>query len=253
MLAAALLLSLSLRASSAPGPLSAPQSLPTDHEDAGQCPDPSALFARVQKAADELMPAPELAIDLRYFDTEGSNAEAEPANERHPKAVVTVWKGLLEAVQEPDQLGFVLAHEIAHLKLRHGRLELERLVSWLKAHGNLKPSEEEAFLAERFPSSYFQKVRTWQWLPETRKFLKEQEAEADSFGTIIAERAGLDAKAGSRFFAIQAKETLGAQFLVQAGSEHPSNDDRMEALYAQTAPLGEYLQKHPDLICGSAD
>lgn len=56
---------------------------------------------------------------LRYFVLDDSDQNAFVS----PTGVVVVYKGLLDALDSPDQLAIVLAHEMAHFLARECRSE----------------------------------------------------------------------------------------------------------------------------------
>jgi len=133
-----------------------------------------------------------------------------------------VTRGILALANDEAELAAVLAHEIAHLTLRHARERSNRertskIVDRVIG-GILGANPETDQSAARSKLSL-------------AAFSQSQELSADKEGVKIAGRAGYDPHAAARFLGLMAqfasyksKEQSGDDFL----SSHPSTPDRIE-------------------------
>jgi Zn-dependent protease with chaperone function len=145
-----------------------------------------------------------------------------------PGGIVVVNAGLLRAVSSPEELAGVLAHEIAHVELRHSlkgiakSLGLRTLATLaLGDYGGTALAEGMKHLAEL-------------------GFSREAELEADQEGLRRLVAAGIDPQGMVRFFELLEKEQQLAppQFL----STHPATAERMAALKSEIALLPQAWQ-----------
>jgi Zn-dependent protease with chaperone function len=157
----------------------------------------------------------------RWFVADGPALNAFAA----PGGVVVVFSGLIRAVDTPEELAGVLAHEVAHAELRHGlramvkKLGLQALITVVlgdMSGGML--GEAAAGLTEL-------------------KFSRDAEREADRNGMQRLLAAGIDPAGMVRFFEKldQQDKLTPPAFL----STHPDSGERATRLGAEIAALGE--------------
>jgi len=155
-------------------------------------------------------------LTVTILDSEEVNAFALPGG------YIYVTRGILALANDEAELAAVLAHEIAHLTLRHARDRSNRertskIVDRVIG-GILGANPETDQSAARSKLSL-------------AAFSQAQELSADKEGVKIAGQAGYDPHAAARFLGLMAqfaayksKEQSGDDFL----SSHPSTPDRIE-------------------------
>ncbi|XP_039770633.1 metalloendopeptidase OMA1, mitochondrial [Ornithorhynchus anatinus] len=151
-----------------------------------------------------------------------------------PNGQVFVFTGLLDAVSDVHQLGFLLGHELAHAVLGHAEekaglarlVDLIALVS-LAALWALCPQDGPALLAQWIQS----KLREYTF---ERPYSRMLEAEADRVGLRLAAKACVDVRASSVFWRQMelAAAARGKARLPRWLSTHPAHADRAERLDA---------------------
>ncbi len=172
------------------------------------------------------------AIKPRHFDysvrvaaTDVTNAFALPGG----KIVVTT--GLIRIVETPEQLAGILAHEIAHVRRRHG---LKSIVQSVGTSLLLR-----AFFGDTSELGEFVIAQARNL--EKLRYSRSMESEADRDGFALMQKAGLNPEAMLQFFnRLQSQQ----QSSIELFSTHPVTSRRIEALrklpISQTAfsPLG---------------
>ena len=135
-----------------------------------------------------------------------------------PGGSVTIFTGLLEMAETPDEVAAVLAHELAHATERHGLRQMTQVASVglaiQLAVGDLGGVAVAGGDAVRYLL--------------TQGYSRDHEREADATGLQILTAAGWDPLAMSRFFERLAKEN-NAQPL-EWFSTHPHPQERAEAI-----------------------
>lgn len=137
---------------------------------------------------------------------------------------VYVYAGLVERYgHEPGHLAAVLAHEIGHISRRH--FEYRR-----NARDYFVSQAKSAGYGEFYRSGDAKKARTaaaGALVAKQAAFSREQEADADSFGTVLLGRAGFDPQAMSammtRFLLDKPGDAATSWF-----STHPGWAERLE-------------------------
>lgn len=192
-------------------------------EDCGE-PDPEA--ARLQDLVDRLArhwPENPYALRARVWQTEEVNAFALPGG------WIAVTTGLLEQTASENELAFVVAHEIGHVRNRDHLRGLGRGVAFglvltaLDAGG----AGSAVYLASLAGDL------------AQRGFDRDQELDADAFGLeLVAAEYGH--VAGAADFFRKAPESGGrlGQNVQSYLSTHPLHEDRIEALTALAADRG---------------
>lgn len=146
-----------------------------------------------------------------------------------PSGQIFVFAGMLEICTNDEQLGNVLAHEMAHCVLSHGAEQVSyahlvdfALVGFLAAIWAIMPTDGIAVVTHWF----FEKVVSLLLrLPYSRKL----ELEADEVGLQLAAKACFDVREASAFWT---KMGLMSNALedVEFISTHPSHERRSEHL-----------------------
>lgn len=146
-----------------------------------------------------------------------------------PNGQIFVFAGMLEICGNDEQLGNVLAHEMAHCVLGHGAEQVSyahlidfALVGFLAAIWAIMPTDGIAVVTHWF----FEKVVSLLLrLPYSRKL----ELEADEVGLQLAAKACFDVREASAFWT---KMSLMGSALddVEFISTHPSHEHRSEYL-----------------------
>lgn len=168
--------------------------------------------------------------DYRFavLDTDEVNAFACPGG------IVLVTRGLLQKTSSEDELAAVLAHEIAHVTLRHGLQAIQQgnlmqAFAYLgsgAAQAAMKPEDVQK-LSGLFDSSVKDIVNSL----ITSGYSREAEAAADGLGRQFLAGSGYDPQALSRVLvAMEGAGGNGGMF-----ATHPAPQDRVASL---GGPLG---------------
>lgn len=144
---------------------------------------------------------------------------------------VFVNVGLLNFVQNDDQLAFVLAHEIAHILLGHAaeKVSFTQMIDYfviivMAAIWAFMPFDGIALVTQVF---YEKVVQILLNSPYSRKL----EREADIVGLELAAKACFDVREGSNFWKLmQFHEKLKGTETPEWISTHPSNVKRLELI-----------------------
>jgi predicted Zn-dependent protease len=171
------------------------------------------IVGRLLEAADQ----PNTKFTVTILDTPEVNAFALPGG------YVYVTRGILALASDTSELAAVLAHEIAHVTLRHARARTNRV----------RTSE----IVDKVVTGVFGgDLDTDQTSNRSRlslaAFSQQQELSADKEGIMIAGKAGYDPHAAARFLGAMSRfatfsagaQEQGNDFL----SSHPSTPDRIQ-------------------------
>lgn len=171
------------------------------------------IVSRLLQAANQ----PQNAFTVTILDSAQVNAFALPGG------YIYVTRGILALANDSSELAAVLAHEIAHVTLRHAR-----------ARSNRQRTSE---LVDQVITGVFGgDAETDQSAARSRMslaaFTQSQELEADEEGVMIAGRAGYDPHAAGRFLAAMARFAEFASGLEEQSddflSSHPSTPNRIQ-------------------------
>jgi len=145
-----------------------------------------------------------------------------------PGGIIYVTRGLMGFIQNEDELGFVLGHEVGHVSRRHHVQLLERdfyftlVLQYL--FGNQPGVAQIADIANALL---------------TRGFSRDLEFEADRYGVLFAHRAGFNAGRAvpliERFRQAEAKDPSQFEVLFRT---HPAWVDRLARVKVQLRDLG---------------
>lgn len=171
------------------------------------------IVSRLLEAANQ----PQDAFTVTILDSAQVNAFALPGG------YIYVTRGILALANDSSELAAVLAHEIAHVTLRHAR-----------ARSNRQRTTE---LVDQVITGVFGgDVDTDQSAQRSRMslaaFTQSQELQADEEGVMIAGRAGYDPHAAGRFLAAMARfaefDSGQAEQQDDFLSSHPSTPNRIQ-------------------------
>ena len=168
------------------------------------------VVGRLLAAADQ----PNTQFTITILDSAEVNAFALPGG------YVYVTRGILALANDTSELAAVLAHEIAHVTLRHARARTNRTRTT-----ELVGAITGVFGGESAAAASRSKL-------SLAAFSQNQELEADREGIRIAGKAGYDPHAASRFLGVMARfakfsagdADQGDDFL----SSHPSTPNRVQ-------------------------
>ncbi|MCG8554196.1 MAG: M48 family metallopeptidase [Proteobacteria bacterium] len=197
--------------------------------------DPVLLEA-VQSLVERLRPhvagPPQLAHERITFHVHVVHSEVVNAFAL-PGGQIVVFAGLLESAPDPGQVAGVLAHEMAHVTLRHG---IERMAQSLGLWGALSLLFGDVASVHSLAGRLIEQgVLT--------SYGREQESEADTQAVTTLHAAALDPMALAGFFELlEAKQ--GEQPAAMAWlSSHPQPGDRRAAIADQVSQLARTRTK----------
>ena len=189
-----------------------------------------AVLQTVAAASDR----PEIAKGYHAQVLESDDVNALSA----PGGFVFVTTGLLKSLDSEDQLAAVLAHEVAHISLKHGlkTIKASRLTAAFQILGSEvakdRGGENLAKLTEAFGGSIDDIVKNL----VVNGYSRDKEYEADKFGVVFARRANYDPKALPAFIE-KLKSAKGGGLL----KTHPSASNRLSELSgADLKPSSDY-------------
>jgi predicted Zn-dependent protease len=154
-----------------------------------------------------------------------------------PSGYLYVTRGLLALAGDGSEAAAVMAHEIAHVTMRHSALRAER--------------EKEAAVITQ-AAAVIQNQRKGEEIRSTQRlsvasFSRQQELDADAIGVRVISRAGFDPYGASRFLtalgksselraALYGKKKSSLDFDILA--THPSTPDRVAKAVASARQIG---------------
>ena len=170
---------------------------------------------------------------IKVVDSDEINAFALPGG------FFYVNSGLILAADEEAELAGVMAHEIAHVALRHATRQMTR--------GNWANIASVPLIFVGGGLGYAVRSAAGLALPMTfLQFSRGFEAQADYFGLEYMYKSGYDPQAFISFFEkIQAKEKKKPGSLAKAFATHPQTPDRISATQKEIAevlpPRDQYI------------
>ena len=144
-----------------------------------------------------------------------------------PGGTIVVFTGLIEKATTPEQVAGVLAHEIAHVTLRHG---LRRVARQAGVFLGLRIALGDAEGVVAIAASLADQATM---LGHSR----DQEREADAEGVRMLHAAGIDPEGLAEFFQLLEEEYGSSQVLTSWLSTHPEHDERTESVRALAGEL----------------
>ena len=161
-----------------------------------------------------------------------------------PNGTIGIHTGLIQAANSDDEIASVIAHEIAHITQRH----LSRRHQLNNSQGNLASFATilAAILIGAYePTAVVPTIMAGMGLniEKQLKNSREHEAEADSVGISMLQKAGYNPHAMASFFARLAKENQHNEYTVpEILLSHPVTDSRIaeaenraQSMYTQAA------------------
>ena len=183
--------------------------------------------------------APGYAFPYRFrcVNDESVNAFALPGG------FIYVDRGVLEAADDEAQLAGVLAHEIAHVALRHGTHQAT------KAYLTELPFSAASSVFGPMSGAATQLGSEFAVDSILLKYSRAAETQADVLGTQILYDSGYDPRALAQFFEIVADETKRPH-RVTFFEDHPNPDHRIDRIMHEVDRLGgpsaDYLSNSDD-------
>jgi predicted Zn-dependent protease len=143
-----------------------------------------------------------------------------------PGGKVVIYTGILPVTQTEAGLAIVMAHEITHAVVGHGkeRMSQDLAAQGIGALGGAALGGTKA--AGIFNAAYGVGAEYGVLLPFSRK----QETEADHYGLIFAAAAGYDPRVAIDFWTRMANLGSGGQKPPPILSDHPSDAQRIQAI-----------------------
>lgn len=150
-----------------------------------------------------------------------------------PGGPIYINRGVIEAAENESQLAGVIAHEAAHVALRHGTNQASKAAAAqlpLAILGGVIGSDStKTALAQLGASFAVNSVLL--------KYSRTAESQADVLGTQILFDTGYDPRAMAQFFEIlEAQQRSRGQ--VEFFSNHPSPENRIERVNEEVSALG---------------
>ncbi|MBI4754025.1 MAG: M48 family metalloprotease [Betaproteobacteria bacterium] len=176
----------------------------------------------VEGIAGKVIPANTSALvapRLRLLRSPAVNAFALPNGD------IYLTIGLLSHLRNEAQLAMVLAHEFAHVEMRHG----------LRAYENRRTSIMAAHIADLFLLGT--SLAYLPFMASVSQFSRDQEREADRLALERMVAAGFDPTAAIAAFDVLRAVEHDDAATASAYSSHPSNRERAEELQALVATL----------------
>lgn len=169
---------------------------------------------------------PDFSYSFKVVNSGQINAFALPAG------FVYVNRGTIEAADNEAQLAGVMAHEIAHVALRHGTNQLShaamarmplQILGGLFSRGSAVDQLAQLGIGIGFTSVFL-------------KYSRNAETQADIRGTQILYDAGYDPRAMAQFFEhLQAEHRRRS---IEFFSDHPNPEHRIERVNGEIDRLG---------------
>ncbi len=145
-----------------------------------------------------------------------------------PSGFVFVTEGLLQKVNNEDELAAILAHEVAHVVLGHGMAAISQsnVTSALSLAGKEALSFSDNSITQQLVGSFGDSAKEVFDSVLTKGYSRSQEYEADLLAFDIMKRAGYQPAALiSMLKAIESKQAKGGWY-----DTHPESEDRVEEI-----------------------
>ena len=147
-----------------------------------------------------------------------------------PGGLIMVTAGLLRQASDEDELAAILAHEVAHVSLRHGIGSVES-GQWVEFGALVAGEASDRWGSGELQDAvdgYGEAVEDVISTLVTRGYSRETEYQADSLAVVICSRAGYDPAALGRVLGTMGttQERSGPGFW----QTHPSPEDRLSSL-----------------------
>ncbi|MFT5549488.1 MAG: putative Zn-dependent protease [Candidatus Azotimanducaceae bacterium] len=201
--------------------------------------------------------------EYQFFIVKSSSVNAFAV----PGGYIGINAGLIKKARTQDQLASVLAHEIAHVKLRHGLDSYERAggVNTMTALSILAGILLGTVNSEVGNALVFGGLAGGQ--QALVSFTRENEYEADRFGMTLLQNAGFDSRGMVEFFKILDRSSVSSGLQnIEYLRTHPINqnriseaENRLKPIVRQTETIDyfpvfkDYLSNQMNFESGSSD
>jgi predicted Zn-dependent protease len=178
------------------------------------------VTAAIQEMLDRLTPyrdLPDARFQFRVVESDEVNAFALPGG------YITVYTGLILESDDPAQVAGVLAHEMAHVTLRHG---IERVAHQVASYAALFAILGDAEGLTRVALEVFT-------LKSVNEYGQDQESEADLVGVDMLLGARIDPLGLADFFRLLEEKYGDVPDGVAWLSTHPQHAERVRAIRAR--------------------
>ncbi len=187
-----------------------------ERENGGRGRDP-ALVALTQRLAARITPVaqpPDYPYDIRVLDNKVVNAVAFPGGRLY------LYRGLIETFdRNPDQLAWVLSHEVSHISRRHATKIIERQLGYQAIISLLLNKGDAPQIAGAVANLML------------LGYSRDEELEADRYGLIYTHAAGYDPTAAigvlKKFQELQGREPSKFEIMF---ATHPGDNTRIDAV-----------------------
>jgi len=192
-----------------------------------------AYTSRVKRVAPRIVNAAGLGNqpwEFAVFDSSQINAFALPGGK------IGIYTGILDLMENDDQIATVLGHEVGHITARHGQ---ERYSQSLLANvgmqtASLAMQANNVANSQQLAALLGAGVSYGIILPFSRK----QEYEADRLGLKYMVRAGYDPHEAVKFWQNMMNASKGRQKPPEFMSTHPADANRIAAMKRQIQEMG---------------
>ena len=179
------------------------------------------IVGRLLAAANQ----PNAQFQVTILDTSEVNAFALPGG------YIYVTRGILALASDTSELAAVLAHEIAHVTLRHARARTDK---------TRNTQIVDRVITGIFGGDTSSDATANRTREQLAAFSQNQELEADAEGIKFAGKAGYDAQAAARFLGVMSRfAAFSAGEQVDDGflSSHPSTPSRIQTAASRAQGL----------------
>jgi len=154
-----------------------------------------------------------------------------------PGGLIFVCRGLLDQASDEDELAAILAHEVAHVSLRHGIGSMQS-GEWVQFGALVAGEASDRWGSDDVRDAvdgYGEAAEDLVGTLVTRGYSRDTEFQADSLAAVILSSSGYDPAALGRVLAMMSTQTTrsGPGFW----QTHPSPEERLEALGSVLASL----------------
>ena len=188
-----------------------------------------AFFQQLVDRLGPHSPLPEAKFRILLIDTPDVNAVALPGG------TIMVFRGLIDAVETPEQLASVIGHEMIHVTNRHALRRIAQSVGLIAAI-EIMIGDVGGIVA--LGAEVFQHAAL-------NSYSQDDEHEADLGGVRILHGAGIDPRAAAE--SLQAIPHLELHESVSWLVSHPNTTARVEAINELIATLPEQVYSPLDL------
>lgn len=152
-----------------------------------------------------------------------------------PGGFIYIHRGLIEAARTEGELAGVIAHEMAHVALRHGTAQVSKAYAAQLGVGALG----QILGGGRQNSQVWNVVGNLGLSTLFMKFSRNAEDEADSVGARMMAEAGYNAVEMANFFdLLQAQQKRNPSSVEQFFSSHPAPANRSQHIRGEARSLG---------------